>query len=312
MKTFYVPVLILLILIISACSSKYADTGSTNAQQQSTAASSSQNKENTTFTQDKKNSPDKKKDKSASSNADSGKPAAPAFEYHIDPHNYLVKPNNDKADKKVVLLTFDDAPKSIDTLSKIISVLEKHHAKAIFFCNGYRIKAHPELLKYIHNHGESIGNHSWDHIALGKKFNQSKVPEQIASVQTIVKQTVGVTPRFFRPPYASSSALVKAEVAKNHLVYMTWSDGSLDWTMSKTDPSKRTPLIIAAIDKYLGPGANILMHELPWTADSLDQILTHLEDKGYHFVDPGSIASLDASTDKTAKQKQTNTTDSTP
>jgi peptidoglycan/xylan/chitin deacetylase (PgdA/CDA1 family) len=41
--------------------------------------------------------------------------------------------------------------------------------------------------------------------------------------------------------------------------------------------------------KQLHPGSNILMHELPWTAEALDRLLTQLEEKGYSFVDPAQI-----------------------
>jgi len=32
-----------------------------------------------------------------------------------------------------------------------------------------------------------------------------------------------------------------------------------------------------------------LMHELPWTVEALDELLTQLEQKGYGFVDPRTI-----------------------
>ena len=57
-------------------------------------------------------------------------------------------------------------------ISQMIDTLDKHDAKAIFFVNGYRAKEHPELLKLIHDRGQIIGNHSWDHIDLKKKINR--------------------------------------------------------------------------------------------------------------------------------------------
>ena len=72
--------------------------------------------------------------------------------------------NKEATSGKVVLLTFDDGPKADKTLSSLLDTLDKHHAKAIFFVNGYRVKSHPELLKKIADRGQTIGNHSWDHI----------------------------------------------------------------------------------------------------------------------------------------------------
>ncbi|MNI92286.1 hypothetical protein D3C73_1500590 [compost metagenome] len=69
---------------------------------------------------------------------------------------------------------------------------------------------------------------------------------------------------------------------------MTWSVGSLDWEMKEKDTGK-TDKLISNVTDQLHSGSNILMHELPWTVEALDQLLTTLEDKGYSFVDPRSI-----------------------
>ncbi|SFF04173.1 Peptidoglycan/xylan/chitin deacetylase, PgdA/CDA1 family [Paenibacillus catalpae] len=190
-----------------------------------------------------------------------------------------------KASKKAVLLTFDDAPHNKEVINNLLDTLDKHHAKAIFFVNGYRVKQHPELLKLIHERGQTIGNHSWDHIDL-KKEQPDMIETQIANVQTEVKSLIGEEPKFFRPPYGSGGDAVK-EAAKNHgMLYMTWSNGSLDWEQkSPGDPDK----VISNVLEQLHPGANILMHELTWTAAALDNLLTKLEDKGYTFIDPKTI-----------------------
>ncbi|GLX69013.1 polysaccharide deacetylase family protein [Paenibacillus glycanilyticus] len=190
-----------------------------------------------------------------------------------------------KASKKAVLLTFDDAPHNEEVINSLLDTLDKHKAKAIFFVNGYRVKDHPELLTLIHKRGQTIGNHSWDHIDL-KKESPAKVESQIADVQAEVKSLIGEEPLFFRPPYGSGGDTVK-ETAKNHgMLFMTWSNGSLDWEQkSPGDPDK----VIKNVLDQLHPGANILMHELSWTAASLDGLLTKLETKGYSFIDPETI-----------------------
>ncbi|WP_127494228.1 polysaccharide deacetylase family protein [Paenibacillus glycanilyticus] len=193
--------------------------------------------------------------------------------------------NEATASKKAVLLTFDDAPHNEEVINSLLDTLDKHKAKAIFFVNGYRVKQHPELLKLIHDRGQTIGNHSWDHIDL-KKEEPGKVETQIADVQAEVKALTGKEPKFFRPPYGSGGDTVK-EAAKNHgMLFMTWSNGSLDWEQKAPgDPDK----VIGNVLEQLHPGANILMHELKWTAAALDGLLAKLEDKGYSFIDPETI-----------------------
>lgn len=199
----------------------------------------------------------------------------------------IVPIDKERSPAKVVLLTFDDGPKSPDTLAPILDALDKHEAKAIFFVNGYRVKAHPELLKEIDGRGQAIGNHSYDHIELGKEKEDS-IRAQIESVQALVKETVGKTPVFFRPPFASSNDAVRSVAKENGLLFMTWSNGSLDWNLGKNAKDK-PQAVIGHVMEQLHAGSNILMHELPWTAEALDELLTQLEDKGYGFVDPNEI-----------------------
>ncbi|WCM59401.1 polysaccharide deacetylase family protein [Paenibacillus polymyxa] len=206
--------------------------------------------------------------------------------YHLD-KAYNVIPNQQGTEKKVVLLTFDDGPKEAAMINKIIDVLDKHKAKAIFFVNGYRVKEHPELLKLIHDRGQPIGNHSWDHIVLKNK-SEPEVKKQIETVQKAVKDITGQAPVFFRPPHGAGGDVGRKVAKENGLLYMTWSVGSLDWTMKKNQPNK-TEALLKNVTEQLHPGSNILMHELPWTAEALDSLLTRLEQKGYQFVDPQGI-----------------------
>ncbi|WP_151734454.1 polysaccharide deacetylase family protein [Paenibacillus tengchongensis] len=201
--------------------------------------------------------------------------------------NYDIVPIEDGTEKKVVLLTFDDGPKDAAMINSLFDTLDKHQAKAIFFVNGYRVKENPDLLKLIQSRGGIIGNHSWDHIIL-KNEPYEKVKQQIEDVQAIVKEVTGETPAFFRPPHGAGGDVGKKVAAENQLLYMNWSVGSLDYEMKESESGK-TEKLISNVTSQLHSGSNILMHELPWTVEALDQMLTTLEGKGYSFVDPRSI-----------------------
>ncbi|WP_149466364.1 polysaccharide deacetylase family protein [Paenibacillus antarcticus] len=213
--------------------------------------------------------------------------AAPIeMKYHMN-KNYDIIPNDEETPKKVVLLTFDDGPKEASMINSMIDTLDKHHAKAIFFVNGYRVKENPDLLKLIHDREQIIGNHSWDHIVL-KNESETEVKKQIEDVQKAVKDITGTTPVFFRPPHGGGGDVGKKVAKDNGLLYMTWSNGSLDWEMKASDANKTTALIKNITDQ-LHSGSNILMHELPWTVEALEALLVELEGRGYSFVDPRSI-----------------------
>ncbi|MFD0586871.1 polysaccharide deacetylase family protein [Paenibacillus sp. GCM10027627] len=214
--------------------------------------------------------------------AETEKAAEPLYEMN---KAFRFVPLNERVPEKAVLLTFDDGPKDEKTIRSLLDTLDKHKAKAIFFVNGYRVEQNPELLKLIHERGQMIGNHSFDHINL-KKEDEATVESQIGKVQQSVKSLIGSEPVFFRPPYGEGNDTVKA-AAKNHgMLYMTWSNGSLDWDAS----AKNKPeVVIQNVMDQLHPGANILMHELQWTADALDTLMDNIETEGYTFIDPGTI-----------------------
>lgn len=169
-------------------------------------------------------------------------------------------------------------------LTSILDTLDKHDAKAIFFVNGFRVKQNPDLLKLIDERGQIVGNHSYDHIVL-RKESEEKIDQQIEDVQRIVYETIGKTPEFFRPPNGAGNDYIQAKVKELGMLYMTWSNGSLDWAENRNNPQG----VIDSVLDQLHPGSNILMHELPWTAEALDQLLTELEQLGYGFVDPRAI-----------------------
>lgn len=206
-------------------------------------------------------------------------------EYHMN-KNYDIVPNDPNGNKKIVLLTFDDGPKEQAMNQALIDILKKHNAKAIFFLNGYRIKQKPELVQLIHNSGNIIGNHAWDHDNM-KSMTNEEIDQQVDDVQKIVKELTGQQPEFFRPPFGSGNDYLKTKVKDNKMLYMTWSNGSLDWDM--TNKNNDSGKVIENVMKQLHGGSNILMHELPWTVKALDTLLTQLEEKGYSFVDPNAI-----------------------
>ncbi|WP_339272145.1 polysaccharide deacetylase family protein [Paenibacillus sp. FSL K6-1330] len=285
-------------LMLSACGNNGMDQKQSTAtevgndraaQQNETSGAVSTPKEGTekaTETDKPEAEPDVDKSADPSDGTDKSPDAEAPVEpkYHMN-KVYRIVPNDESVPEKVVLLTFDDGPKDETMINQMIDTLDKHDAKAIFFVNGYRAKAHPELLKLIHDRGQIIGNHSWDHIDLKKETKQT-VKKQIGDVQQIVKEATGSEPKFFRPPFGSGGDTVKEVALKHDLLFMTWSNGSLDWeSKNKNKPDA----VVSNVLEQLHPGSNILMHELPWTVEALDTLLTKLEAKGYGFVDPQFI-----------------------
>jgi peptidoglycan/xylan/chitin deacetylase (PgdA/CDA1 family) len=200
--------------------------------------------------------------------------------------NYDIVPKDPSYPSNIVLLTIDDGPKKLADNQAMIDILNKHDAKAIFFLNGYLIKRNPEIVKLLVDNGQVIGNHSYDHIDLKKEDNAS-IDYQIDEVQRQVKEITNEYPAFFRPPFGSKNDYVHEKAIASNMLLMTWSNGSLDWTMTMKNNDYTN--VIDEVIKQLRNGSNILMHELPWTIEALDQLLTELELLGFTFVDPNDI-----------------------
>lgn len=224
-------------------------------------------------------------DEQSDSSPDSGgAEQAPIAKTHFMNSAYFIKPILESGEKKIVLLTFDDGPKDLELLTNILDTLDKHNAKAIFFVNGFRVKKSPELVTLMDERGHAIGNHSWDHINL-KLEQEERIDTQLEDVQTIVASIIGDSPRFFRPPHGAGNDYIRAKAKELGMLYMTWSNGSLDWADNKNNPEG----VIDSVMEQLLPGSNILMHELSWTAEALDALLTKITEEGYTFIDPDAI-----------------------
>lgn len=198
---------------------------------------------------------------------------------------YDIKPIDPDGDEKVVLLTFDDGPKAEDTVNDMLDVLDKHEAKAIFFVNGHRIVNNPDLLVLIHERGQIIGNHTWQHLSDLPSQPHEVIDREIDDVQDIIEELTGERPGFFRPPHGSSNEYMRQKVKDEGMLFMTWSASADDWMTEY----RTTETIVPRVMEQLRAGSNILMHEQTWTIEALDTLLTTITEAGYSFVDPRAI-----------------------
>lgn len=219
-------------------------------------------------------------------------PQKPAVRYVLDAKTFLIK-NPQQPKEKVLLLTFDDGPVGEATM-RLLDILDRHHAKSIWFINGHQV-AHkrpdgsysllPEkadLLRDIHKRGHLIGNHTWWHENL-RKLPADKQREEIVSTSNLIADVLGEKPKYFRPPFGAHTP-VSADICRElGMVSVNWSVGSLDW-----EPSvyKKSNGVTQQVLRTVHPGGNILFHDRIWTANELDAILTNLEKSGYQFVLP--------------------------
>lgn len=195
----------------------------------------------------------------------------------------IVSPESTLNKKKVVLLTIDDGPGS--RTKEMISILEKHNAKAIFFINGMHNKANPGVIKYINDEGFSVGNHTWDHANLKKKNDEKITIAEINKNTELILSETGALPKFFRAPYGESNSQIRNFVKDQGMIFMDWSGAAMDWEKSTIDKD----IFVKNVMRNIHSGSIILIHEHPWSVANLDSLLNSIESEGYTYVDPKDI-----------------------
>lgn len=203
--------------------------------------------------------------------------------------NYHVKAycNNPNAKRKAIALTFDDGP-SENTL-QILDILEKHDAKATFFCIGKNIEKHPEILKKIDAQGHIIGNHSFSHSNFFDFYRKNRVIQELKETDNLILEITGKKPYFFRPPYGVTNPSIRRALETTKHQVIGWNIRSMDGI------SKNTPAIFNRIVTRLSPGSVVLLHDTrPQTNAVLEQLLLSLAEKKYETVSITELLNLKA------------------
>ncbi|WP_055108027.1 polysaccharide deacetylase family protein [Paenibacillus ihumii] len=184
---------------------------------------------------------------------------------------------------KQIALTFDDVPDPRFT-PQVLDILKIHGIKATFFVVGHRVEKHPDLLKRIYREGHQIGNHSYSH-PLFKNKSVNEFQREILQTERIIYQTIGIKPRYIRPPYGEINEAQLKWAKKEGYRIINWNVDSLDWKGLNKDKVKQNIL------KSVGPGSIVLQHaggghgsDLTGTIKALPEIILSLKKRGYQFV----------------------------
>jgi len=183
-----------------------------------------------------------------------------------------------KLESNAIAITFDDGPVPGNT-EKILEILNQYNVHATFFCIGNRVDEHPALTKRIYNEGHLLGNHSYWH---GKTFDlqsSTKIEKELADTDLSLKKVVGVTPRFFRPPYGVTNPMVATAVKRGGYETIGWSVRSFDTVI------KDSNTLMKRVTKSLKGGDMILLHDYcDVTIAILPALLDHINKLGLKIV----------------------------
>ena len=156
--------------------------------------------------------------------------------------------------RKEVSLTFDDGPDSQVT-PRVLDLLDRHGAKASFFCVGEKLAAHPELAKEIVRRGHSIENHSLRHSHAFPLYGYFRMAREVSSAQAILARVPGRAPHFFRAPMGLRSPLLDPVLARSGLRCVSWTRRGLDTVDRDADR------VLQRLAHGLDAGDILLLHD---------------------------------------------------
>lgn len=169
---------------------------------------------------------------------------------------------------KTVYLTFDDGPIPVVT-EWVLAELKKYNFKATFFCIGENIDKHPEIFKKIISRGNSIGNHTFNHLNGWKKSTEAYL-ENIRECEDIIEKTTDYNSnaKIFRPPYGKLKTAQSKAIRELGYKIIMWDvlSADFDTTLSKEQ----------CLDNVLSnvkPGSIIVFHDSVKAFKNLEYVL---------------------------------------
>lgn len=178
-------------------------------------------------------------------------------------------------------LTFDDGPHP-DWTPEVLAALRTTGVPATFFCVGQAVRDHGAI------HRESVGthelaSHGFQHIDFGR-LPLDQCRDQLERTTALIRDTYGLAPRLFRPPYGHVGGAAVLAAAELGLTTTFWS------AQAREDLFHDNPGgIVADLVRQVRPGSIVLMHDVGSedrriTIRHLVPLITTLRDAGWTFV----------------------------
>ncbi|KAI9264435.1 hypothetical protein BY458DRAFT_587633 [Sporodiniella umbellata] len=130
-------------------------------------------------------------------------------------------------------LTFDDGPSTFSPA--LYDFLKTTNQKATLFMIGSNVVQYPEIVKRAYNEGHELAIHTWSHPYLTTLTNEQVVAE-LKWTEQAIRDIVGVSPRFFRPPYGDIDNRVRDIGTALGFTSVIWDHDTNDWMLAENSP----------------------------------------------------------------------------
>jgi peptidoglycan-N-acetylglucosamine deacetylase len=160
-----------------------------------------------------------------------------------------------------IALTFDDGPDPSVT-PRVMDILERHDAKATFFCIGKRVERFPDVAASIVERGHAIGNHSHNHPNAFAFYGPRALAREVVRAQDAIWAAAGRRATLFRAPVGIRGLFLEQCLAREGLNLVSWSRRGLDTV------SRNAVAVAARLTRRLEHGEILLMHDGASACDS--------------------------------------------
>ena len=185
-------------------------------------------------------------------------------------------------DKKEIYLTFDDGP-TPEITEFVLKELQKHKAKATFFCIGKNIENHPEIFDKIIAEGHAIGNHTQNHLN-GWETGKANYINNVIEVEKTLQLCNFTTfkTNLFRPPYGKIKKSQAKKLRDLEYKIIMWDVLSADFDTSITKEK-----CLENVLKNTTNGSVLVFHDSIKASKKLKfvlpKILEYYSEKGFTF-----------------------------
>jgi len=153
-----------------------------------------------------------------------------------------------------IALTFDDGPDPVTTPA-VLEVLDRHAAKASFFCIGAHAALYPDLVREIARRGHGVENHSHRHPLAFATYGIRRLQKEIQSAQDTIAAIAGRPPLFFRAPMGLRNPLLDPVLTRLGLKYVSWTRRGFD------SVDARAQSVLSRLTGKLAGGDVLLLHD---------------------------------------------------
>ncbi|HVR95249.1 MAG TPA: polysaccharide deacetylase family protein [Thermoanaerobaculia bacterium] len=208
----------------------------------------------------------------------------------MTPRSRLLGPNLSRlpaeaAARGEVALTLDDGPDP-EVTPRVLDLLDRHGARATFFCIGRRAAACPEIVAETVRRGHRVENHTWSHPNSFACYPPGAMRREMLRAQEVLERTAGTAPRWFRAPAGMRNLFLDPLLHTAGLALVSWTRRGFDTV------SREPALVARRLLRGLAAGDVLLLHDgsalrgggNPPVLEVLPRVLDALAERGLRAV----------------------------